>query len=121
MHTHRLRLSRFIPCVLLSCLLVTHLRAATPADEMAAAANNWLASLSADQKAKATYVFKDNERVNWHFIPKPRKGLPIKEMTPAQRNLAHGLFMSGMSQRGYIKAVTIMSLEAVLKELESPN
>jgi len=86
--------------------------------EMAASAKAWLASLTAEQKAKATFEFTGDERTNWHFVPKERKGLPIKEMTQEQRLLAHALLATGLSHRGYTKAVSIMSLEAVLAELE---
>src|SRR6185312_1282694 len=72
-----------------------------------------------EQQAKATYAMTNDERFDWHFIPKPRKGLPFKEMTPAQQKLAHALLNSGLSQRGYAKAVTIMSLEQVLHDLEN--
>jgi hypothetical protein len=86
--------------------------------EMTASAKAWLSSLTAEQKAKATFDFDGTERTNWHFIPRARKGLPIKEMTQEQRLLAHGLLATGLSHRGYTKAVSIMSLEAVLAELE---
>jgi len=92
--------------------------AAGPGTEMAGAATNFLNALTAEQQAKATYAFKDEERFDWHFIPKERKGLPFKEMTSAQQALAHALLSTGMSQRGYVKAVTIMSLEQILKDLE---
>ncbi len=39
-------------------------------------AKNLLASLTPEQKAKAVFKFEDDERFNWHFIPKERKGLP---------------------------------------------
>ncbi|HEV8541597.1 MAG TPA: DUF3500 domain-containing protein [Verrucomicrobiae bacterium] len=87
-------------------------------DEMAQAANNFLVTLSDEQRAKATYDLKSDERMDWHFIPKERKGLPIKEMTSAQRALANALLITGLSYRGYEKANTIMSLEAILKEME---
>ena len=61
---------------------------------------------------------KGDERENWHFIPKTRNGLTLKEMTPEQRKLAQALFASGFSQQGYNKATNIMSLEPVLFELE---
>lgn len=93
-------------------------RAHDVAPEMAAIANTFLATLTPEEKAKATYDFKDDERYDWHFIPRPRKGLPIQEMTPDQRPLAHALLASGLSHRGYFKATTIMSLEHVLFELE---
>jgi hypothetical protein len=81
-------------------------------------AKQFLASLTPEQRAKATFRFEDAERMNWHFIPRERKGLPFREMTPEQKHLAHALLSAGLSQRGYIKATTIMSLETVLRELE---
>jgi hypothetical protein len=93
-------------------------RAHTPAEEMAQAAQRFLAALTPEQRTKATFDFKDDERANWHFIPKARKGLPFKELTPAQRPLAFALLSTGLSQAGYAKATTIMSLEQVLGELE---
>jgi len=85
---------------------------------METAANNFLNSLTPEQRAQATYKFDDDQRFDWHFIPKPRKGLPLREMTSYQTKLAHALLSAGLSQRGYIKAVTIMSLEDVLKIME---
>src|SRR5437763_12274689 len=86
--------------------------------QMATAADRFLAALDKDQAAKATFPFDDPERLNWHFIPRERKGLPIKEMTPAQRALAFGLVESGLASNGFLKATTIMSLEPVLLALE---
>jgi hypothetical protein len=99
---------------LLPCPALAH----SPAQEMRDAANNFLAALDDNQKAKATYEFSNDERFDWHFIPKPRKGLPLKEMTPSQRALAHALLSSGLSHRGFAKATTIMSLEQILFDVE---
>lgn len=85
---------------------------------MANAAISFLNSLTPEQRARAVFDFKDDERMDWHFIPKPRKGLPLKDMTPTQQHLADALLSAGLSQRGYIKAVTIMSLEDVLRIIE---
>ena len=85
---------------------------------MAYAAHNFLASLTAEQTAKAVIPFNSEERFNWHYIPRPRLGLPLKEMTTTQQHLAHALLNSCLSQSGYLKATTIMSLEEVLKLLE---
>jgi hypothetical protein len=87
-------------------------------EEMAAAAQNFLAALSEEQRAKATFEMTNDERMNWHFIPRERKGLPIKEMTGEQRALANALLSSGLSHRGYFKANTIMSLEQILRDME---
>jgi ABC-type transporter MlaC component len=95
--------------------------AAAPGEELAAAANNFLAALKPEQRKQATFEFKNDERLNWHFIPKERKGLPLKEMTSAQRHLAYALLGASLSQRGYVKATSIMSLEQILAEIEGPN
>jgi hypothetical protein len=60
-----------------------------------------------------------DERFNWHYIPKVRKGLPLRDMTSTQKQLAHALLAAGLSQRGYIKASTIMSLDEILKVMEN--
>lgn len=88
---------------------------------MSEAANAFLNSLTPEERSRATFQFADDERMNWHFIPKPRKGLPLKDMTSAQKNLAHALLSAGLSQRGYIKASSIMSLEDVLRIIEKDN
>ena len=81
---------------------------------MAEAATRFLASLSPDKTKEASYPFNDPERLNWHYIPRPRKGLPIKAMNSAQRSLAFGLLKSGLSDEGFLKATTIMALEEIL-------
>ncbi len=85
---------------------------------MVKAAKNFLAALTQEQRAKATFSFDDSERKNFHFIPRARKGVPFKELQPFQQKLAHAFLSAGLSQRGYMKATTIMSLEQVLLELE---
>jgi hypothetical protein len=87
-------------------------------EEMTQSAGNFLKALTPEQRAKTVFEFADKERFNWHFVPMARKGLSFKEMTPEQRLLAHALLSNGLSHRGYNKAVSIMSLETVLKELE---
>lgn len=99
-------------------VLVSHLSVA----EMATAATRLLASLSAEQRQRATFPFASDERVKWHFIPNemfPRSGIQLKELSAEQRSLAHSLLKTGLSQRGYMTATSIMDLEKVLKVLES--
>ena len=67
---------------------------------MATAASRFLTALDANQKTQATFPYDSPERLNWHFIPRERKGLPIKAMTPEQRALAFGLISSGTSRSG---------------------
>src|ERR1700682_3035955 len=98
-----------------------HPHRAHAASLMTECANRFLAALDANQRGKATFPFDAEERMNWHFIPKERKGLPLREMTPYQKHLASALLAAGLSQTGYIKALTIMSLEDVLKIMESDS
>jgi hypothetical protein len=88
---------------------------------MTECANRFLAALDSDQRGKASFPFDNPERMNWHFIPKERKGLPLRDMMPYQKHLASALLAAGLSQTGYIKAITIMSLEDVLKIIEDDS
>jgi hypothetical protein len=86
--------------------------------EMADAALSFWTSLTPEQQATCRWEFKDEQRFDWHFIPKTRKGLVLKDMTDAQRALANAFLSTGLSQRGYLAATTIMSLEQILRETE---
>jgi len=93
------------------------------ASSMANAANTFLASLTADERQQATFAFESEELTRWHYVPAqqfPRNGLPIRAMNETQRTLAHDLMKTGLSQRGYTQATTIMvDLENILKALEN--
>src|SRR3954466_9595262 len=102
-------------------LLTAAYNRANSASVMTEAANRFLASLTPEQKAKATFKFDDAERMNWFFVPIERKGLPLREMQPYQKHLASALLSAGLSQSGYFKAVTIMSLEDILKTMEKDD
>ena len=54
---------------------------------MAKAAYVFLQTLSEKQKAKIQFEFNEEERYNWHYIPKSRKGLTLNEMTGQQIRL----------------------------------
>jgi hypothetical protein len=94
---------------------------ARPEVAMARAASNFLATLDTDQLAKVQLPFDSEERFNWHFIPRQRKGLPLKEMNPAQREAAFALLRTGLSAAGFTRAETIRSLENVLRAAERSN
>jgi hypothetical protein len=85
------------------------------------AANHFLDSLTPEQKAAATIPFDSDERETWFYTPVPRKGLQLREMSPYQKRLATALLASGLSQQGFIKAETIMSLEDVLRQMEKDD
>lgn len=82
---------------------------------MSDAATALLNTLDSGQKATISFNFNDEERLNWHFIPRERKGLSYKKMTHEQRPLAMALLNASLSQQGFIKATSIMTLEEILK------
>jgi hypothetical protein len=91
------------------------------ASAMANAATAFVNSLTPEQRKQAVFAFNSDERVHWNFIPTeafPRNGLTVKDMTDAQRKLAHDLLKAGLSQRGYLTATSIMDLENILGDLE---
>lgn len=101
-----------------SLLVATERSAAT----MTAAAGDFLAALSADQRHQAVFPYADAERLRWNFIPNemfPRKGLSFRTMTPAQKDKAHALLKSGLSQKGYMTATAIIALEDTLRAIEN--
>ena len=61
----------------------TTARADETGSAMADAARRFVASLDETRKAQATFSFESLERFNWHWIPRERKGLPIKAMKRA--------------------------------------
>jgi len=85
---------------------------------MLQAAQKFRGTLSKEHLAKASFGFDDAERLNWHFIPRERKGLPLRELEGESLKAAQGLIASGLSQAGYDQALGIMSLEEVLYLLE---
>ena len=97
----------------------TYLRLPETGTDMTAAAQAYLATLTSEQKSVSVMAYDTPQRVGWHFIPKAeRKGLQIKDMNEAQREAAFALLRSALSEVGYKKARTIMSLEGLLHELE---
>lgn len=92
-------------------------------DEMTDAANLFLGMLTAEQRQKATYAFDNEERFNWHYVPRERKGLPLKQMTPEQRTAAMAMLKTALSLQGYEKATSIIDMENVLRVIDNrpPN
>jgi Spy/CpxP family protein refolding chaperone len=122
MHRSRTQRLAFIGLATLICLATPALvRAHEAGVQMASMAKFFLSALTPEQRAQASFKFEDEERINWHFIPKERKGLAMREMTPQQRLLAHALLNTGLGFRAAAKAVTIMSLEEVLYTLEGKD
>jgi len=92
-----------------------------PAAASKVAADKFLALLDPAQKTKAALPFTSDERENFHYTPRDRAGLPLKEMSAAQRDAAMALLDSALSEKGKLKATQIMSLEGILAEIEKDS
>ena len=103
--------------VLLGTIAYTQ-QAPEPASAMTAAAIKFLDTLNDDQESATRFPFDSEDRFDWHFIPRERKGVPLKTMTASQRSAALDLVRSGLSEDGFTKAESIRQLEQILFELE---
>ena len=86
---------------------------------MKEAAVKFLAALSDKERKIAQFSFADDERYNWHFIPKSRKGLPLEEMNANQRKAAFDVLRLALGDTGYKKTTAIVELEDILRQAEN--
>jgi len=109
----------FVGFAITFCGLSSHIQAHDIAKEMRDSANLFLKSLDKGQAKALQFKFEDNLRKDWHFIPKERKGLGLKQMKPHQRGLAMALVQTALSHRGFSTSMQIMAMEQVLRDLEN--
>lgn len=90
-----------------------------PAARMQTSAKAFLASLDENQTKVAAYGFDSKERTTWAFVPlDTRKGLQLRDMNDAQKKLAFDMLEASVSGAGHTRAVQIMKLETLLKEMQ---
>jgi len=100
-------------------LLTAHTSVCLCQQKPANMANRFLHSLTTLQQKKIQYAFTDNERFDWHFIPRnDRKGIPLAELSEQQKKAAFDLLSVCLSEQGVRKVKDIIQLESVLKQLE---
>ena len=86
---------------------------------MRSAATELLAATPAADQARVAFSFDDGLRSDWHYTPRRRAGLAIKDMNVAQRSAARALLQAPLSSRGLAQVDDVMALEAVLRVLEA--
>jgi Protein of unknown function (DUF3500) len=91
-------------------------------------ANRFLQSLTPEQKTATLLDFDSKDRTAWHYYPErgyvdeykhDRRGIMFKEMNLTQRFMAQALLAAGLSQAGFIKAMKVMTMEDVVRWMES--
>ena len=85
---------------------------------MRSAAAAFLGTLTSGERRLAVFAIDSPERLDWHYVPRKRQGLPLRAMDDRQRAAAHALLRAALSDVGYRKATDIMGLENVLRAIE---
>lgn len=96
----------------------THPSAAT-ASRMRIAADRVLTALPPPARDKVARPFDDRDRTDWHYTPRSRNGIALKELDAPGRDAVHALLKEALSATGYRKVVNIIELELVLREMET--
>jgi hypothetical protein len=86
--------------------------------EMAAAATAVLEALDVEAAGRARFAFADEERRDWHYVPRHRAGIAVGSLTPAQRTAVDRLLEATLSPQGQTKVHGIIELEGILGRLE---
>jgi Protein of unknown function (DUF3500) len=88
---------------------------------MAAAADEWLQSLSGEQRVRARWpapgadAETETERRRWFYTPTDHGGLPLRDMGATQQALAMQLVATGLSTPAFVTVAAVIGLEHVLE------
>ncbi|MBL8841713.1 MAG: DUF3500 domain-containing protein [Planctomycetes bacterium] len=86
--------------------------------ELRAALADYLAQLRPESRAQAQFAFADPQRLDWHFIPRERRGLPLAAMALPERLATDALLRQFLNTRGYLRVQGVLELEEELREAE---
>ena len=93
--------------------------------EIAAAANEFVATLDESQQGKLIYDFRDEaQRKRWHYFPPgmvPRGGLRVGDLAERQRAAAMRVVAAALSPQGYEKVLQIVESDEVLRKATRRN
>jgi hypothetical protein len=123
MNVFLVRAIRSAGAMALICSSVTAARAQTATSQIVSAANAFLSALNEKQRQSVLYSFDDEkQRATWSNLPTsfvPRGGIPLRDMSPAQRSAAMALVSSALSRKGFEKVQQIMEGDEVLKATDN--
>jgi hypothetical protein len=93
--------------------------ASAVAARMRGSAERVLAALPPAAREQIARPFADRDRAEWHYTPRSRNGVALKELDARGRDAVHALLKDALSASGYRKVVNIIELELVLREIET--
>ena len=82
-----------------------------------ALAASFLATLTPAQRERAVAPFGDEGRDSWHYVPRRRDGVALKELNAKQRAAFEALLATLLTEEGLRKTKGVITLEGVLVEL----
>jgi hypothetical protein len=85
-----------------------------PTARAVAAANAFLESLDAKQRAKVVLPFDSPKKAGWSNLPVtlvPRNGIPLGDLTKKQRTAALATLAAVLSKQGYQKVLDVMNAD----------
>jgi len=107
--------------LLVSLFLIANINSGTDTDperkSIITAAENFLNSFSKENLERIKFSFEEEERYDWHYVPRGREGIPVKELDDGQKELLKTLLNSSLSRQGVSKTEGVITLESVLNEL----
>lgn len=86
------------------------------ATELATSATAFLELLEESQTSKATFPFESENRTDWHFFPKNRRGLSLRDLDETQTKLLWKFLEAALSESGIEKTRGVIEAERILWE-----
>lgn len=112
---HRLLVAVLLVAACSAPCRLAHSEESAPPAGVAERTRTWLARLPVRQRGLVLHAYDARERMNWHYVPRNRSGLPLRSMGEAARREALALFSFVLGPWQWAKAEAVFRLEAVLR------
>jgi hypothetical protein len=90
----------------------------TPPGGARATAEAFASAVTDADRARTLYGFDEAERHTFNYVPMVRGGLPLQDMSDAQKGQAQALLRHVLSDDGYARTQQIIAHEGILRALE---
>jgi hypothetical protein len=109
---------RLVACLLLAAVAGPAAAQSPIAAKMREGVERLLAALPEKSRAQVMRPFEDRDRTDWHYTPRSRNGISLKDLDAKGKEQVHALLRSALSATGYRRVTNIIELELVLREIE---
>jgi hypothetical protein len=81
--------------------------------------NEFLQSLPAELRKRASFSIDSPERTQWYFVPRERVGVPLLDLDDRQSELLGPVLASALSPEGLLEARGVLKHENILRRVET--